>query len=185
MRSRVIILIVLVFFACAPIASAQGQAPSRGFTLTPSSGAPGTRVQFEGDVPTDAPDLETYRNPEAAYGMQGDFADCELILPVLDVSSTVTATGHVSGSFTVGKVGGCFMSATDRGPQQARAGVYTVMLTCHGCTPIGTFTITSPSLVRTGSNSGVLVAASAALVASGALLLVLARRRRSLLWTHK
>jgi hypothetical protein len=179
MRWRLLIGVVLVSLACAPMASAQQQPPTRGFALTPDSGPPGTRVHFEGDVPTDASDFETYRNPAAAYGMQGGFADCELILPVLDVSSTVSDTGHVSGSFTVGRVGGCFMSDTDRGPQQARAGVYTVMLTCHGCTPIGTFTITADSLVRTGFNSGVLLATAASLIASGALLLLLTSRRRS------
>ena len=141
-----------------PIAAAQTGPDSLGFTVSPSAGPAGTHVRFEGDVPSDAPDLATYQISDAAYGLQAldvpsNAPDCELIIPLAHVSKTISEDGHVSGSFVVGAQGGCFMDPNDRGPQPARPGRYEILLTCHACTPIGTFTITAAALPRTGASS--------------------------------
>ena len=164
-----------------PTAFSQSEPATLGFTLSPSSGPPGTRVQFEGDVPVDSADFSTYQDPQFAYGLDAlDVATnppgCNLIVEIEQVSKTVTATGHITGSFVVGHQGGCFMSDTDRGPQPARPGVYEVLLGCHGCTAAGTFTITSASLARTGVHVHPPAIIGALLVVLGLTLETLLRR---------
>ena len=183
MNSRVVVVVCVVFAASgwAPAASAQPP-QTLGFTFTPASGSPGTRVDFEGDVPIDAPDFDTYQMSDFAYGLSAldvptNPDTCDLIVGIDNVTKTVTAQGHVSGSFTIGQQGGCFMSASGLDPQPARPGVYAVLLSCHACTPAGTLTITSPGLARTGRSTASLTATGAGLTAIGALLLALGRRR--------
>jgi hypothetical protein len=140
-------------------------------------------VHFEGDVPLDAGDFDNYRLGRLGYGLsllQPDAplaTDCNLIVAIDDVVATTTDDGHVTGSFVVGGQGGCFMSPTDLGPQQPVAGVYVILLSCHACTPIGTFHISSPQLARTGHPTGPLVGIGVGLVGVGLSLLMLSRRR--------
>jgi hypothetical protein len=157
-----------------PTAVAQTDPDSLGFTVSPSAGPPGTRVHFEGDVPSDAPDFATYQVSDAAYGLQAldvssNSPDCELIVPLEHVSKTISDDGHVTGSFVIGAQGGCFMDPTDRGPQPAGPGRYEILLTCHACAPIGTFTITAAALPRTGTATWPLLTLGVGLVIVGSM----------------
>jgi hypothetical protein len=185
-KPRVLVAMILMFVAVlgSPSAASPRQLDTRGFSFFPTSGPPGTRVHFDGNVPTDANDFDTYQVPDFAYGLSAiavptNPTDCDLIVQLDQVTKTVTPEGHVTGSFTVGREGGCFMSATDAGPQPARPGVYAVLLSCHACTPAGTFTITSAGLARTGRPTLPLAVSGIGLVAIGTMLLALAHRRRA------
>ena len=169
----------------APALTAQGAPATLGFTLSPAAGPPGTLVRFSGDVPTNAPDFSSYQVPGFAYGLESlsvptNPSGCELIVGVQQVSKTVSASGHVTGSFVVGDTGGCFMSPTDLGPQPARPGVYEVLLSCHACTPAGTFTVTSTPIAVTGSETLPVAATGAGFVMCGLLVAEIGRRRRAL-----
>jgi len=140
------------------------------------SGPVGTRVSFAGDVDPSTTDAGYLT---FAYGLVGDPEDgCELIVPMDDYRATVTTQGHVEGSFVVGSVGGCFMSATDRGPQPARPGTYTIAVPCHAC-GIGRFEITGPprSLARTGVPVAAWFAVGSAFIAMGIACNCAANRR--------
>jgi hypothetical protein len=174
------------FIAAAhtPGAYARDEPASLGFSVSPGAGPPGTRVHFEGNVPADADDFSTYQLPQFAYGLallteDATVADCNLIIGLDDVEKTVTEDGHVTGSFTVGAVGGCFMSPTDVGPQRARPGVYMILLSCHACTPIGTFQITSHPLARTGDPIALLASVGVGLAVSGLAFVALSCRLRA------
>ena len=165
--------------ANAPAALAEREPETLGFTFSPGSGPPGTRVHFEGDVPLDALDFSTYQMPGSGYGLEAldvptNPADCNLIVPFRQERNTVTADGHATGSFVIDSKGGCFMSDSDLGPQPARPGVYGVLLSCHACALAGTFTITSPTLARTGTRTVPLAAIGAGLSAIGLFLVALA-----------
>jgi len=156
-------------------AGAQVEPDTLGFTVSPSSGPPGTVVHFEGDVPPDADDYDLYQSPDSAYGLLAVDVpsapdDCALQVGMSDVHKTVSEEGHVTGSFVVGDAGGCFMSETHTDPLPAYPGEYSIALSCHGCIPIGTFTITSAStnaLPRTGGDHSFLVGLGVALLAVG------------------
>ena len=165
--------VVLIVTATMPGASAAGNG-NLGFTVTPAAGPPGTLVHFAGTVPADMPD---YIHNLFGYGLEGNgLNDCELILPMENTTATVTGGNFVTGSFVVGAVGGCFMSPTDRGPQAAVPGVYLILLSCHACGAIGTFTITSGGLPLTGSASVSLAAGGLGLLGIGLLLAAASRR---------
>ena len=57
-------------------------------------------------MPSGTNGLDGYLTPGFAYGLEGSSSGCELILPMEDVTKTVTGQGHVSGSFVVGAQGG-------------------------------------------------------------------------------
>ena len=180
---RVCLGLSCVALTAAPIAPAQSEPATFGFTLSPTAGPPGTRVRFEGDVPTDSSDFSSYQDPQFAYGLNAidvptSPPDCSLVVEMEHVTKTVTDQGHITGSFVVGGQGSCNMSAPDLGPQPARPGVYEVLLGCHACTPAGTFTITSPRLARTGSDAEPLAAAGTGLLGAGLALTVIAHVRR-------
>jgi hypothetical protein len=162
----------------ASTASADESTPSLGFTVSPGSGPVGTRVHFEGDV--DPADAAAYRGTDFAYGLEHFFADtdqCEMIVRIDDLVAEATDDGHVTGSFVVGPVAGCFMDPNDSGPQAPRPGVYNILLSCHACTPIGTFTITeSRELARTGAPALLVAGVGAVLVALGCALIISGRR---------
>ena len=177
--------VVCIVAAMTP-AYAQVEPDTLGFAVTPGSGPPGTVVHFEGDVPTDAVDFDLYQDPNSAYGLLAVDVpnapeDCNLSVSMLDTHKTMTEGGHVTGSFVVGDDAGCFMSETDHGPLPAYPGEYTIALTCRGCPPIGTFTITAGSnaLPRTGRDIAPLITAGIVLVAFGWAFVARGRRLRS------
>ena len=188
MTRRLLVCLGAAFIAAAsvPVAHASDEPATLAFMISPATGPPGTRVRFEGDVPLDAPDFSNYQMPDFAYGLdliEADVAtspDCALILPMDDLTKTVTPNGHVTGSFTVGAVGGCFMSPTDLGPQRARPGVYSILLSCHACTPIGTFRVTSEPLAKTGHAMVPLTGVGVGLITLGLSLAWFTRRRAHL-----
>ena len=170
-------------------AYAQSEPATLGFTLSPTSGPPGTRVRFEGNVPVDSPDFSTYQSPQFAHGLDPldvptNPSDCNLIVDIQQVNKVVTDDGHITGSFVVGRQGGCFMSDTDLGPQPARPGVYAVLLGCHACTPAGTFTITSPALARTGTGTLPTIVSRTGLIIIGVALVSITRRQNATPRTH-
>lgn len=183
------VAVVCVAVVIASPAFAQTEPATLGFNISPSSGPPGTRVQFGGDVPVDGPDFSTYSQPQFAYGLEAldvptNPSGCNLVVDIGEVNKTVTSGSHITGSFVVGQQGGCFMSATDVGPQPARPGTYAVLLGCHGCAPAGTFTITPAVLPRTGSNNGPLAAVGIGLTIIGLALVTIALRRERTVRTN-
>jgi hypothetical protein len=181
---RLLLCLSAVFVAVtySPSATAGAEPDTFGFTVFPGEGAPGTLVHYEGDVPVEATDFEPYRMPDFAYGLalvQEDtptLPECSLIIPVKELTKSATDDGHVTGSFVVGSVGGCFMSDTDVGRQRARPGVYAILLSCHACTPIGMFRITSEPLARTGHATAPLAGAGVGLIALGVVFVAASRR---------
>lgn len=174
--------VLCIALAAVPARSAYAAPTTLGFTFSPSSGPPGTRVQFEGDIPPSMSDFSAYQMSGFAYGLEAisvptNPANCELIVGLQQVDKAVIGKGHVTGSFVVGDTGGCFMSPTNVGSQPARPGVYAVLLSCHACTPAGTFTITSSAFAVTGSASLPLAGTGAGLLVIGLALAGIARRR--------
>jgi hypothetical protein len=169
--------LVLIAGVITPAAPAAASPSTLGFQVSPGSGPPGTSVHFAGNVPAGINGFDNYFLPGFAYGLQGAGPNgCELILPMLDITKNATGGTHLTGSFVVGAEGGCFMSPTNLGPQPAAPGVYLILLSCHACAPIGTFTVTSAAMPLTGGASVPLADAGLGLLGIGLSLLAVSRR---------
>lgn len=101
---------------------------------SPTGAAPETRVSIAGDGFTS----EHWRAPNAPLWLAGGPSGCDFFAPA-DAQVTVTAGGHLSGSFVVPSHGACRQSSTGEGP--VLAGKYRIVYQCTACT-IGELTVT-------------------------------------------
>ncbi|MCU1380640.1 MAG: hypothetical protein JWN29_3623 [Acidimicrobiales bacterium] len=162
-----VITVLLVAAAPAVAGPAHGAAQ---VTLHPSSGPVGTRVSFAGDIDPSA--VPQVRNP-SYFTLIRELDRCELLVALSDRNVRVDDSGHVSGSFVVGREGDCFQQAVT---QPAAPGSYTLALGCHACF-VGTFEITRAStLPRTGDGSTPIAIAVVGLIGCGGLLMLATRR---------
>jgi hypothetical protein len=153
-------------------------------TLRPASGPVGTYVTISGQLnPEQVRANEPYFQHPAYFNLITDvwadcakaphaypydcsagpasLAGCELIVGVIHpLISLDTATGRVSGSFTVGGEGTCFQDRPTEHPQATLPGRYDVAIGCHACSfalfrvtgsPAPTSTSTAPVEVHVAS----------------------------------
>jgi hypothetical protein len=136
--------------------------------LRPASGPVGTYVTISGQfdreqVRANEPEFQhpAYFNlitdvhadcakaPHAAYPFDcstgpASLAGCELVVDLTrPLISLDTATGRVSGSFTVGGEGTCFQGQPTEHPQAALPGRYVLAIGCHACS-FALFRVTGP-----------------------------------------
>lgn len=107
---------------------------------SPDSGPPGTHVQVTGSgfVGDDAASIA--QNDAYRFNLLIELSGCELIASPSDATVSVSASGVLSGSFTVPPTGECFQSNGVMKPLSP--GVYQVLLGTHTAN-LGTFQVTS------------------------------------------
>ena len=145
------------------VARVDAQSDAGSVVLHPTGGPVGTRVTFEGDV---NPTVIALMRQHAYFNLIHELPHCELLLELLQPTIEVGDTGHVTGSFVVGREGRCFQQ--DR-TVVAVPGRYGLSIGCHAC-DLAEFQVTAAGLARTGTSSERLATAGVALVGLGTLL---------------
>jgi hypothetical protein len=160
-----------------------GSAPTDPcLTLTPGSGPVGTHVRVTGRITRDLANVrDQFHNPsyfalihEFDHGFPGHPGECELLVGAGPFHLHLTASGLVSGSFIVGKSGGCFQ---EDGSDPTQPGRYGLVVGCHACT-VASFQITG-GLPFTGEPTGWLATAGLLMLVCGSAIVLSARPRPS------
>jgi hypothetical protein len=105
-------------------------------TVTPSRAEVGTVVRIEGSGFTDA----SWQSGEEPLWLSGGSPGCSLYAEAQH-TITVSASGRLTGTFTVPAMGGCRMS--DLPPRPVPGGTYAVVFSCTVCV-IGRFEVVGP-----------------------------------------